>query len=86
MTPDWRGLFYDRNWILRAIDKAEKETYGKLAALLLDQRLKRGVSRCELEESLGVHSYVISKIECCGDCSLLEIQMYFSALNKISVN
>ncbi len=66
--------------------EAKKERFGKLATLLLDQRLKRGVSRKELEESLGSHSMALSRIESPEPCSLVDLQKYFQALNMITKN
>ena len=63
-----------------------KDRLGKLAALLLNQRLKRGVSRKELEESLGSHHMALSRIESPEPCTLLDLQKYFMALNTVSKN
>ena len=68
------------------LEKDGNAICGKLATLLLDQRLKRGVSRSELETCLGVNADVIAKIESLGNCSLADIQRYFNALNLISAN
>ena len=66
--------------------ESRKERFGKLATLLLAQRLKRGVSRKVLEDYLGDDSMALSRIESPEPCSLVDLQQYFQALNMITKN